>query len=106
MTQLGIDWSRDVSLPVSGRTPAARHSSRSGAVVAARTRGAVALAYRRLLIEAGPMSDHEAAHALGRLVSSVNSTRHGWRDHVVPSGQVETTPWGSHRVRWMWRTEP
>jgi hypothetical protein len=100
--QPGFDWQRDVNLPVSGRSPRAHASSATGAQVAARTRGAVALAYRRLLIESGPLSDYEAARALGRLVSSICSTRNGWGDHVVASDQVETTPWGSQRTKWAW----
>lgn len=102
MSQLGLDWSRDVNLPVSGRTPAARHAGATGAQVAAKARGEVALAYRRLLIESGPQSDQEAAKALGRLVCSMQSTRHGWGTHVVPSGQFELTPFNTKRVRWCW----
>lgn len=102
MQQPGFDWSRDVSLPVSGRTPRARHASSTGAAVAAERRGAVALAYRRLLIESGPLSDHEAAKALGRLVSTINSTRDGWGGQVAPSGRYEATEFKTKRVRWQW----
>lgn len=103
MNQGAIDWNLDVNLPVSGRTPAARHSSATGARRAARSRGAVAVAYRQLLIASGPLSDHEAAQVLGRLVSSINSTRNNWGDHVVPSGHFEATTFGTKRVRWAWR---
>lgn len=103
MTQPGFNWSSDVSLPVAGRTPAAKLASATGAQVAARTRGAVSLAYRRLLMEVGPLSDYEAARALGRAVSSINSTRGGWGDHVVPMGEPERTSFGTQRTRWGWR---
>lgn len=103
MTQGAIDWTRDVNLPVSGRTPGARHASATGAQQAARSRGAVALAYRKLLIESGPLSDYEAAKVLGRLVSSICSTRNDWLAHVVPSGTFETTEFGTKRMRWAWR---
>ena len=106
MTQPGFDWSADVSLPVSGRTPSARHAGATGAQVAARTRGAVSLAYRRLLIEAGPLSDYEAAQALGRLVSSMCSVRNGWGDHVVPMGEKQRTSFRTQRTRWGWVEEP
>ena len=106
MTQPGFNWSADVSLPVSGRTPAAKLASATGAQVAARTRGAVSLAYRRLLIESGPLSDDEARRVMGRQLSSICSTRNGWGAHVVPSGGYEVTPWGSKRVRWAWVEQP
>jgi hypothetical protein len=102
MTQPVLDWDRDVSLPVSGRTPSARHSSSTGAQVAARDRGVVSAAYRDLLIRCGPLSDHEAARLLGKLVSSICSTRNGWGDRVVPSGTFEATDFGSKRTRWRW----
>jgi len=105
MTQPALDWSHDVNLPLSGRSSAARHAGATGAQVASRTRGAVSLAYRELLRVAGPLSDHEAARALGRLVSSVNSTRNGWGAAVVPSGEYEQTAWGTKRVRWTWKGE-
>ncbi len=106
MTQPGLDWSSDVNLPVSGRTPSARHASHSGAQRAVRDRGAVALAYRTLLIESGPLSDYEAAKVLGRMVSSICSTRNGWGSHVVPSGRFESTEFGTHRTRWRWLEQP
>lgn len=103
MTQLGIDWSRDVSLPVSGRTQQARHAGATGAAFAGERRGKVALDYRQLLISAGPLSDDEAARALGKRLSSICSTRNGWGARVVPSGQFEETEFGTRRVRWSWR---
>lgn len=97
-----FEWDRDCALPVSGRSPAARHASASGAQVSVRTRGAVALAYRRLLRDSGPQSDVEAARGLGRLVSSMCSTRAGWGAHIVASGTYEHTSFGTRRVRWQW----
>ena len=102
MTQLPIDWSRDVALPVQGRTTAARHAGSTGAQRAARDRGALALAYLALLRAAGEVgvSDYEAAHALGRLVSSLCSTRNGLGDLVTPSGSFEKTSFGTKRTRY------
>jgi hypothetical protein len=102
--QLGIDWDRDVSLPVSGRTPEAKHAGSTGAQRAAKTRGALALSYRRLLIESGPKSDDEAATLLGVLPRSICSTRNAWVEvgHVAPSGDFERTAFGTKRVRWQW----
>lgn len=101
-TQQPIDWSRDVSLPVHGKTSRVRHAGATGAQVAARDRGALALAYRDLLLVQGPLSDHEAARILGRLHTSMNSTRSAWGEHVVESGEYERTDFGSKRTRWRW----
>lgn len=97
------DLQLELSLPIAGRTPRSRHASRSGAVRAAKDRGALSAAYLQLLRVAGPLSDFEAAAALGRLVSSINSTRNGLNHLVVPSDQVEDTPWGTKRTKWMVR---
>ncbi len=95
-----LDFDADVNLPVAGRSPQARHSSHSGAVRASRDRGALSVAYLQLLRVTGPLSDQEAAAALGRQLSSVNSVRNGLRHLVEPSDQWEVTPWNSRRVRW------
>jgi hypothetical protein len=102
MTQHGFDWDPAVNLPVQGHTPEARHAGRTGAERAAKDRGALSLQYRQLLITVGPLSDHEAAKALGRLVSSINSTRNGWGDKVQPSGQFEDSTYHTKRVKWRW----
>ena len=103
MAQPGFDFSRDINLPVAGRSSHARHASASGAHVAAKSRTGFALEYRQLLITAGPLSDDEAAKATGRRLSSICSTRNGWGDRVVPSGQYEATEFGTKRVRWRWQ---
>lgn len=102
MEQQAIDFSRDVNLPVAGRTPHARHASATGAAFAGERRGKVALEYRSLLKAAGPLSDDEAARALGKRLSSICSTRNGWGSRVVPSGSFETTEFGTRRVKWQW----
>lgn len=89
------------SLPFRGKTYRARHASYSGAVTASATRGSVTLAYIALLKALGPLSDHAASKALGRPLSSVCSIRNGLLDRVVPSGEFETSEWGTKRVRWM-----
>src|SRR5262245_52989701 len=101
--QIPIDWSRDCSLPISGRTPEARHAGATGAAAAVKRRGELALRYRQLLVEAGPHSDDEAAHVLGVLPRSICSTRNGWGERVVPSGQFEATAFNTRRVRWSWQ---
>ncbi len=102
--QLAIDWTRDTALPISGRTRAARHASASGAMVAARGRGALSVAYVKLLRECGPLSDEQAARALGRRLSSICSTRDGVGELVEPSGEWEIVVWpngrSSRRVKW------
>jgi hypothetical protein len=100
MTQPLLDWSADVSLPVAGKTPRTRHASASGAIRAAKDRGALAVAYIGLLKATGPLSDHQAAHALGRLVSSINSTRNGLGVLIVDSGEYEDTAWRTRRTKW------
>ena len=106
MSQLNIDWSRDVSLPVAGTTPQARHGSATGAMAAASRRGALTLRYLALL-ERGACSDHEAARALGCGVSSVNSVRNGVAHLVEPSGDFEVVAWPrgavTKRARWALR---
>lgn len=104
MTQLGLNWSAE--LPIAGRSPQAQHASSTGAVQASRSRGTVSLQYRKLLIEAGPLSDPEAARVLGRQLSTICSTRNGWGQHVVASGQYEQTDFGTKRVKWRWVEQP
>jgi hypothetical protein len=100
--QTGFDFSADVNLPVAGLTPSARHASSTGAQRAARDRGPLALAYLGLLKAAGPdgLSDFEAARALGRMISSMCSTRNGLGDLVVPSGSFESSEFGTRRCRY------
>lgn len=102
MTPGRLNFDPDVAMPVSGRTPLARHCSSTGAQAAARTRGQLSVAMLRLLAEAGPagMSDYEMARALGRAVSSMNSTRNGLGDLIVASGSTEATTFGTKRTRW------
>lgn len=95
-----IDWSADVNLPVAGNSPRARHTSATGAQKAAKGRPELALAYLALLKAVGPLSDHKAANALGRPLSSINSTRAGLGELVVDSGEVETSEWGTKRTKW------
>lgn len=96
-----LDFDRDVNLPVVGKTPRSRHAGASGALRAAKDRGALSVAYLNLLRATGPRSDHEAAAALGRLVSSINSTRAGLKDLIVASDEFEQTQWNTRRTRWM-----
>ena len=103
MNQLALDWTPGAVLPVSGRTLGARHASASGAVFAAEHRGQLTLRYLALLW-VGPMSDQQAARALGVGVSSINSVRDGCGPLVEPSGLFETVTWPrggtTKRTRW------
>lgn len=58
------------------------------------------LAYIQLLKVCGPLSDYQAAKALGRGVSSINSVRGGLADRVVPSDQFEISEYNTKRVKW------
>ena len=98
MNQPAFDWS--ANLPVAGKSPRSRHASASGAQRAATDRGALSVAYLELLRATGPLSDYQAAAALGRLVSSINSTRNGLGELVEDSGQYEETPFGTKRTKW------
>jgi hypothetical protein len=106
MTQPALEFTADTSLPISGRTPQARHASATGALAERERRGRFALVYRQLLIDAGPLSDCEAARITGRALASICSTRNGWREQVKPSGQFEAHTFAdgrsTKRVRWMW----
>ena len=103
MTQLAINWAV-TTLPVSGRTPQARHASATGAQVAATRRGALTRRYLDLLATAGPLSDMQAALMLGCALSSICSVRNGCGALVRPSGRYEIRTWalGSTSKRVMW----
>lgn len=104
-----IEWSDEIDLPVAPSAyPEARHASASGAMVAARERAKLTMAYLELLQRVGPLSDHEASRMLGRGLSSINSARQwGLKGRLVPSGEYEVVTWpsGHHskRVRWTLR---
>lgn len=102
--QAALDFDRDVNLPVSGRTPAARQASATGAQAAGRDRLVLQRAYWDLLGTHGALSDFEAARILGRAVSSINSTRNAFGARVEPSGDYETATFAdgrtTRRVRW------
>lgn len=100
MRQAALNWSADVTLPVSGKSPRSRHASATGAQRAVIDRGALSVAYLNLLRATGPLSDQAAARALGRETCSINSTRNGLGDLVVDSGEYEQTAWGTKRTKW------
>lgn len=101
MTTPFLNFDQDCNLPVNGKTPRSRHASSTGAVRASKDRGALSVAYLNLLRTAGPRSDFEAAAALGRMVSSICSTRNGLGDLIVASEEYESTPFRTKRTRWM-----
>lgn len=100
MRQAALNFDPTVSLPVAGKTPRSRHASATGAQRAAIDRGALSVAYLNLLRTSGPMSDHAAAKALGRTLSSINSTRNGLGDLVTDSGEYESSEWNTKRTKW------
>ena len=100
MTQDALDF----SVPVSGLTRAARHSSWTGARQAVKTWTAKQSALLQLLTQAGgPMNDHELAAVLRWPLSSVCSVRNSVRDLLAPDGfDAVTWPDGgvTRRTRW------
>lgn len=116
MTQIVIDWSRDLSLPVAGRTPAAQHASSTGARVAQRRYGVKVLKYLAVLEQAGVdgISDFAAFEAMNGIVSGVNainSIRNSLGELVEHTGLFDDTAYGTKRGRYrvsaagrQWRT--
>lgn len=100
MTQPTIPWDRDVSLPVSGLTPAARHASASGAQAAGKGQSGRTRAYLRMLAEHGPCNDMEASALLGCYRTSINSIRHAlmYAGLVEETGQFDVETFASGRV--------
>jgi len=91
------DLFEPTSLPVSGRTPRARHASWTGAIAAAEGRGELTRRYLELLGFAGALSDQTAARMLGCNLSSINSVRDGCGDLVRDSGRYESVTWTTPR---------
>jgi len=103
-TQPPLDWDRDVSLPVSGHTPAARHASSTGAQAGQRTHGRKSLAYLRALAvaEGDGLNDFDAAQVLGIYRTSVNSVRAALMRAglVEETGAFDLTEFGTRRQRY------
>ena len=99
-----LDWDRDVSLPVSGRTQAARHASSTGAQAGQRTHGRKSLAYLRALAvaERDGLNDFDAAQVLGIYRTSVNSVRAALMRAglVEETGTFDLTEFGTRRQRY------
>lgn len=72
--------------PISGRTPASRHASYTGARQAVKTLGAKVSEYLQILANGGPITDHEAAALMKCGVSSINSIRNGLIDRALERG--------------------
>lgn len=99
-----LDWDRDVSLPVSGRTPAARHASATGAQAGQRTHGRKGLAYLEALERAGAagLNDFDAGQVVGIYRTSVNSVRAALMRAglVEETGAFDVTEFGTRRQRY------
>lgn len=88
-------------LPFSGRSPIAKHASRSGAVAAAGTLSTKKLKYLDLLATQGPHTDQDAAERLHMQLCAINSTRNALVDEgVVEAGDLVKTAWGTWRTTW------
>lgn len=100
MTQSGLNFEKDINLPIAGKSPYARHASASGAAYAVTFRGESTNRYLSLLAIAGErgMSDCEAADALGRAVGSICSVRDGVGGLVIPTGGYEMKQWPKGRI--------
>ena len=96
MTQRSLDW----TAPVAGATPAARHSSWTGAKHATKAMGAKMTALLQLLEHHGPKTDHEAAQVLGCPLSSICSCRNGLVRYSVNYGGFQIVPDGFDTVEW------
>jgi len=101
MTQPAFNWSREASLPVSGRTPLSRQCSAKAAQQASRTRGPKTREYLALLAQIGAhgVTDHDAARMLGLPLSSINSIRNGCGELVTAAGEGRS-PYGRAATRW------
>jgi len=101
-----FDWSADVRMPVAPSPyPLVRHTSATGAQVAAITAGQRARDYLDLLDRVGEATDYQAARALGCGVSSICSTRAMLARWLHPSGRVDRVTWPGGRTseRAYWR---
>lgn len=101
--QTGFDFSRDVNLPVSGKSPIARHHSAKAAQSAAVNRGRKTLEYLALLEKVGEVgvTDHDAARMLGVPLSSVNSIRNGCGSLVEARSDFNgLSPFGKSVTLW------
>lgn len=88
-----------IELPINGKTPQTRHASYTGACKAQAALSAKQERYVALLLQAGPITDWEAALRLTWPLSSVNSIRNSTavRDRVEPRG-FEITCWADGRT--------
>lgn len=108
MKQQPLDFSAAPVAPQAvTMAPSARESRRSG-LRAARAKATPQMAeYRALLERRGPMTDQDAANALGWPLSTVNGRRNDWinmrRGSVVDRGRVVIIhPDGSRTSRTRW----
>lgn len=88
MTQTGFAWDADVSLPVAGRTPLARHCSATGAQAAAVRAGSL---LARLLEEFGRAEQLTLAEAAALLVVQPHSLCSTWNRAEHTLGWIEET---------------
>jgi hypothetical protein len=89
-----------LSLPFQGSTQASAHASYTGAVEAAKTRAIKRERYLAILAERGPMTDQAVHDLTGWPLSSVNSTRCGCGNRVVPRGHEPSPFRRAQRTRW------
>jgi len=101
MTQPGFDFRAPVAdvrtttpdgtpaPPARGRTTGARQASQTGADAVRATFTARQHAYVALLRYRGPLTDQDAAAALGWQLCSVNSVRGALRHRIVQAGTLE-----------------
>ncbi len=73
MTQPSLNWDADISLPVSGSTPAARHASASGAQAAAVVFGGRASKVLAAFAKFGRLTIAQASEVTGLSIQSTCS---------------------------------
>jgi hypothetical protein len=86
--QLGIDWNADVSQPVSGSTPLARHCSATGAQAASVTAGSKMAQLLTLFSQHRRLTLNETAALIGIQDHSLCST---WNRAKVTLNWIEET---------------
>jgi len=102
MNQSGHIDAEPLSLPFSGATVLSRHCSAQGAISAKERCGRQALALLALYRARGPLSDAQAAEAMGIERTSVNARRNSLvkLGLVVAVDAVKNPQTGINNTRW------
>jgi len=94
-TQLGIDWTRDTNAPVSGRTPAARHASSTGAMAIAPKAGTLRARMLAAFRQHGKLTIAECAVITGIKETTVCAR---WKELETAGWIVGTATFQTYRA--------